>query len=223
MMKSTRRSLSRDHLLARLVLPMVAAVALAGCGGAASVSSKTVIMGASTTTAPRPPPRCSSSELRVLLFGASAATGTGLTGIGIANTSSRPCWLQGVPKVRFYTTTTSGKRTRLAVHLSYAGPKMLFPLHPVRVILRHEQPVHSSLQRYPSVSAGFVITSRDFANGTNPHACEVVTSLSVRLPGPSSTLHNLSMQSRICDRPPPVAISAIVGRRVLFETVGHGI
>ncbi|MGH9090789.1 MAG: DUF4232 domain-containing protein [Acidimicrobiales bacterium] len=169
--------------------------------------------------------RCSAHDLRVNFFGSGAAAGTGLTGIGIANTSRTPCWLEGVPSVGFFGHTKSGRLTRLTVSLR---PSVLFPRHPARIILRHEQRIRSTLARYPAISAGFIITSRDFANGTNPpSACKTVTSISVRLPGLSET-DELSMTSlasgvpmtyRICNIPPPVSVSAIVTRPIMLEQV----
>ena len=91
------------------------------------------------------------------------------------------------------------------------------------MILRHAQPVVSSLARYPAVSAGFVIISRDFPNGSSPQNCPVVTLISVRLPGLQSSVFTVPVRFNACNVPPPVAVSVIISRSLLFETVGAGI
>ncbi len=134
-----------------LLVSAAGTLLLAGCGVSSSAptttrATRTSTTTTSTTTVPISSlRRCSTSQLRVNVFGASGAAGTGLTGIGIANTSTTPCWLQGVPTVDFFGRAKSGARTRLAVNLSYEGPAVLFPRQPVGVILLHEEPVRSTL------------------------------------------------------------------------------
>ncbi|MGH9092174.1 MAG: DUF4232 domain-containing protein [Acidimicrobiales bacterium] len=222
-----------------LLVSAAGTLLLAGCGVSSSAptttrATRTSTTTTSTTTVPISSlRRCSTSQLRVNVFGASGAAGTGLTGIGIANTSTTPCWLQGVPTVDFFGRAKSGARTRLAVNLSYEGPAVLFPRQPVGVILLHEEPVRSTLGRYPAISAGFIITSRDFGSGVDDTPCTTVTAISVRLPGLAGA-DELSMKVvspsgvpiwsyHICDLPPPVSVSAVVTRLAMFESVGEGI
>lgn len=173
---------------------------------------------------PKAPRECSPAQLRVVFFGGSAAAGTGLTGIAIANVTSTPCWLQGMPAVAFLRGSPAGA-VPLPVDLSHSGPAFFFPPRPPRLVLFHEQAVHSTIRlRYPSVSGGLVITSRDWPSGTNPWPCQAVAAISVKLPGVSGTyiVHFASGSYRICDVPPPVAVSPIVPAGVL-ASVGIGV
>jgi Protein of unknown function (DUF4232) len=161
---------------------------------------------------------CTSAQLSISYFASSAAAGTGLAGIGVANSALTPCWLSGVPSVEFFVTSSSGKTQSLSVHLESA-PTNISPAHPRRVTLDHAKSVTSALgQRYRAVSTGFVILGRDFPNGSA--SCVNVTSLLVRLPGVSRT-YEASTRTfadgrravfNLCDRPPPVEVTQIFAR-----------
>lgn len=162
------------------------------------------------------PHQCSADQLRVVFFGSGAAAGTGLVGVGIANTSQRACSLEGVPKVRFL--ARSDNRP-LIVRLTSRGNMRPFRGRPSRIVLEHQHAVHSNLLRYPPVSAGFLITSRDFPNGKSDRTCATVRAISVELPGLAHRYH-VSMTSKegepfhysLCNTPPAVGISAVLNR-----------
>ncbi|MDA8285692.1 MAG: DUF4232 domain-containing protein [Actinomycetota bacterium] len=166
--------------------------------------------------------RCSGTNLRVGFFAGAGAAGTALTGIGIANTSATPCWLGGGPAVSLF--SPSGR----AISQTTTYGSHYFPAA-ARVVLRHMEPVLSQLMRYPAISAGFVIASRDFANGTNSSTCSVVGSMTVQLPGvhqryvvrPDRVAGGAPALLQLCDIPPPVAISAVLSREVLLTYVGR--
>ncbi len=173
---------------------------------------------------PRVVRRCSRAQLRVASFGRSGAAGTGLLGIAIANVASTPCWLQGTPGVTFFRRAATST-LRLAVDLNHSGPAFFFAPRPPRVVLFQEQAVHSAIRpRLPAVSAGLVLTSRDFPSGTNPWPCQPIAAVSLRLPGVSGTyiVRFDSGSYRICDVPPPVAVSPIVTARVLADVIEVG-
>lgn len=209
----------------------------AGSGtGAASVRRPSFRPGMSVTAAATARTgECTGAQLSVSYFSSSGATGTGLYGIGIANSASTPCWLNGVPSVEFFVTSGSGKTRPLAVRLEPA-PTKLFSAHPRRVTLDHAEPVTSELgQRYRAVSTGFIVLGQDIP--ANNASCVNVTLLSVRLPGVSRTYgvstktYDLPTRAfpkgvpavfNLCDQPPPVEVTQIIGRSRFFSFVVIG-
>ncbi len=173
-----------------------------------------VLLRIAASLADPPAARCSVAQLKVSFFGESGAAGTGLIGIDLANTSSVPCWLHGVPRVSFFGPDGS----RLPTTCGYCG--RYFP-PAVRVLLRHEATVPSSLLPGPATSAGFVIAKRDFPSGAS-NRCADVSSIAVELPG---VLHRYGVrvalrgQNPLCGSPAPIGVSPIMSRLELFSYV----
>lgn len=212
----------RAHLLATVVAAMC--LCAAGCSSSSSTLSTTASEGTSTSA---PAPRatgCTAGQLEVSYFASGAALGTGLTGIGIANMSSVPCWLEGAPSVRFFTTVSPHRSTLISVRLG-RPPTSVFPSRTQPVILKRAAPVTSSLARYPAVSTGFVILSQDIPTGTG--TCTLVTSISLHLPGVDRT-YALSTRSlttgvpvvfHLCGGPRTVELTPVLEQSLFLETM----
>jgi hypothetical protein len=108
------------RVLLACVLVSVIAVGVSGCGGSGSSSSSTTppaVAGATTTTAAPPttttvtappttttsagPPLCRAADLQLSFRGGQAATGHGLLGFELRNTSTATCSSGGYPGVQF--------------------------------------------------------------------------------------------------------------------------
>lgn len=210
---------------AYLLAAVVAAISpcAAGCSSSPSTLSTTTSEGMSTSVAAPRVTECTAGQLEVSYFASSAAMGTGLTGIGIANISA-PCWLQGAPSVEFFTTVGPHRRTPISVLLG-RPPSHVFPSRPQQVTVEHVAPVTSSLALYPKVSTGFVILSRDIPAGTG--TCTLVTSVSLRLPGVART-YTLATRSlttgvpvvfHLCGEPRTVEVRPILERNLFLKTM----
>jgi hypothetical protein len=163
---------------------------------------------------------CETSQLRVFFFAGAAAAGTGLTGIGIANTDARPCWLGGRPEVKLTAQASPEDKRPVTVGPRYDGRTPLLVAHPRRVVLARAAPVPLGTRPYPPVSAGIVVLNRDFpAVGSN---CPVVTSMSIRLPGAGTRRYRVATNIWACGQPPSVWVSAVVTRYTMLGQVYTG-
>lgn len=171
-------------------------------------STANLLRVAASLTSP-PVAECSVSQLLVSYFGNAAATGTGLIGVDIANTSSVPCWLEGIPRVQFFERNGSTLQTTCGYcHRYFPAVK--------RVVLAPAASVPSALGiRYPLTSAGFVIANRDFPTGLSG-TCQGGVSMTVQLPGIGRT-YRLPGTQHFCDLPAPVGISPVMNRQTLFS------
>lgn len=210
----------RAHLLGAVFAAMC--LCAAGCSSSPSTLSTTTSDG--TSTSAPPVTECTAGQLDVSYFASETAAGTGLTGIGIANMSSTPCWLEGVPSVEFFTTVSPHRSTPISVRLR-RPPSNVFPSRPQRVTLERAAPVTSSLARYPEMSTGLVILSRDIATGTG--TCALVTSVSLRLPGVArvytkstrSLTTGLPVVFHLCGEPRTVEVTPVLERSLFLEAM----
>lgn len=163
---------------------------------------------------------CKASQLQVFFFAGSAAAGTGLTGIGIANTHARPCWLRGRPVVHLTARAGPQDRRPVQVRAGYEDWAPLLPAHPHRVVLARAAPVPLGIRPYPPVSAGIVVVNHDIpAAGAN---CPVVTSISVTLPGTGTRQYRVRTSIFACRQPPTVWVSSVVSRYAMLGQVYTG-
>jgi hypothetical protein len=192
-------------LIAPLTAVLAALPLLAGCASTSVGSTSTSSSTSSTASAPAPT-QCSRRQLRVVVVGKTAVAGyeTGL--IGIHNVSGSPCWLQGLPRVRFFWTSVFGARHPLRVKLELFWRRPLFPEQPARVSL------------VPSGSAGFVMRTVTSTSGSGASPCQPVSVMTVHLPGVpapfelsmTTTAGGAPLDYRLCDVPSVVAVSSIV-------------
>jgi Protein of unknown function (DUF4232) len=169
-----------------------------------------------TTSEMARPAKCQAQQLRVIFFGENGAAGTGNTSIAIANTSTRPCWLQGFPDVRVAEETPLAGQPPSRMSVRHAGPAFLFPAKPPRVVLRHAvaPPPGVGGRRYPPISAGFVILNADWGG---PGSCPEVTSVAVRLPGLPARPVTVPTQIFACYD--YISVSPLLGRAPVISAV----
>jgi hypothetical protein len=160
-------------------------------------TTSTTTSSTTTTTQAGPAPVCSATQLKVVALQGSGAAGTIYSPVGVENTSTTACSLDGRPDVSLIGALQGAKPAPLSTTVQTTGSEAVFSIAPSTL----------TLPPTGTTSVGFLVQSSDVPTD-GEQTCPVVSSMSVGLPGISSTL-TVAETFTACGGP-TVSVSAIV-------------
>jgi hypothetical protein len=157
-----------------------------------------------TTTEAGPAAVCSPNQVKVVALQGSGAAGTIYSPIGLENTSTTACSLDGRPEVSLIGSMQGAKAGPLSTTVQTTGSESVFSIAASSV----------TLPPGGAASAGFLVQSSDVPTD-GEQTCPVVGSLSIGLPGVSATF-SVAETFTACGGP-TISVSAIVKASALQQ------
>ena len=207
---------TRSTVVGGFITILGLALVAAGCSNNASPTTTTTSTTTTTTTTTLPPttststtsstttttqagpaPVCSATQLKVVALQGSGAAGTIYNPVGVENTSTSACSLDGRPSVSLIGALQGAKSGPLTTTVQTTGSEPVFSIAPSTF----------TLLPTASVSVGFLVQSSDVPTD-GEQTCPVVSSVSVGLPGISSEF-SVAEKFTACGGP-TISVSAIV-------------
>jgi len=150
-----------------------------------------------STTRPATPTACVAGQLTLVSYKGSGTAGSSFNPVGIANSSSSPCLINGRPQITLIGGQQGATPSAIPTTVLSTGQAPVFQIAPLPV----------TVSPGGAASAGFMVQSSDVpSNGEQ--TCPVVSSMKVKLPDIPSTF-KVAENFTACGGP-TIFVSAIV-------------